>query len=107
LQAAREDRDLAVRSFMAAGHRVETMELQGRSIGREARDRMQAEAVRKSIPALIASLDHAIAAAETTLTGPLSDREGHLRSLRIDAELSRREMDHVATRRSSSPSPGI
>ena len=107
MQAAREDRDLAVRSFMAAGHRVETMELQGRSIGREARDRMQAEAVRKSIPALIASLDHAIAAAETTLTGPLSDREGHLRSLRIDAELSRREMDHVATRRSSSPSPGM
>ena len=46
-----------------------------------------------------------IAAAETILTGPLSDREGHLRSLRIDAELSRREMDHVATRRSSSPSP--
>ena len=105
MQAAREDRELALQSFMTAGHRVETMELQGRSIGREARDRMQAEAVRKSIPALIASLDHAIAAAETTLTGPLSDREGHLRSLRIDAELSRREMDHVATRRSSSPSP--
>ncbi|WP_254066587.1 MobF family relaxase [Acidisoma sp. S159] len=107
MQAAREDRELAVRSFMAAGHRVETMELQGRNLGREARDRMQAEAVRKSIPALIASLDGAIAAAETTLTGPLPDREAHLRSLRIDAELSRRGMDHVAARRSSSPSPGM
>jgi hypothetical protein len=105
LQAAREDRDLAVQSFMAAGHRVVTTELQGRSVGREARDRMQAEAVHKSIPTLIASLDRAIVAAETTLAGPLSDREAHLRSLRIDAELSRREMDHVAARRSSSPSP--
>jgi hypothetical protein len=37
MQAAREDRELAVRSFMAAGHRVETMELQGRNLGREAR----------------------------------------------------------------------
>jgi hypothetical protein len=107
LQAAREDRDLAVRSFMAAGHRVETMELEGRNLGREARDRMQAEAVRKSIPALIASLDRSIAAAETTLSAPLSDREAHLRSLRIDAELSRREMDNIAARRSSSPSPSI
>jgi hypothetical protein len=107
LQAAREDRDLAVQSFMAAGHRVETMELQGRSLGREARDRMQAEAVRKSIPALLALLDRAIVAAETTLTGPLSDQEAHLRSIRMDVELSRREMDRTASRRSASPSPSM
>jgi hypothetical protein len=106
LQAAREDREFAVRSFMAAGHRVETMELKGRSLGREARDRLQAEAVHKSIPALIASLDRAIVAAETSLTGPLSEREAHLRSIRSDAELSRREMDRVAAQRSGSPSPG-
>jgi hypothetical protein len=68
---------------------------------------MQAEAMHRSIPALIAALDRSIAAAETSLTGPLSDREAHLRSLRIDAELSRREMDRVATPRSSSPSPSV
>jgi hypothetical protein len=107
LEAAQEDREVAVRSFMASGHRMETMELQGRSLGREARNRMQADAVHKSIPALIAALDRSIAAAETSLTGPLSDREAHLRSLRIDAELSRREMDRVATPRSSSPSPSV
>jgi hypothetical protein len=107
LEAARENREVAVRSFMTAGHRMETMELRGRSLGREARDRMQAEAMHKSIPALIAALDRSIAAAETSLTGPLSDREAHLRSLRIDAELSRREMDRVATPRSSSPSPSV
>jgi hypothetical protein len=105
LQAAREDRELAVQSFMAAGHRMETMELHGRSLGRELRDRMQAEAVRKNIPALIASLDRSIAAAETTLTG-MTDREAHLRSVRVDAELSRREIDHAAAHRPVSPSPG-
>ena len=70
LQATREDRDLAVRSFMQAGHRLETTELDGRNLGREARDQIQAEAVRKSIPALLAALDRSIAATETTLTGP-------------------------------------
>ena len=107
LQAAREDREFAVQSFMAAGHRMEAMELQGRSLGREVRDRMQAEAVHKSVPALIAALDRSIAAAETSLTGPMSDREAHLRNIRIDAELSRRELDRVALRRSASPSPNV
>jgi hypothetical protein len=92
---------------MAAGHRMETMELEGRSLGREALDRMRAEAVHRSIPALIAWLDRAIAAAETSLTGPSSDCEAHLRALRVDAELARREMDRVAARQSSQPSPGL
>ena len=69
LQAAREDRELAVRAFMRTGHVLETMDLEGRNFGREVRDRLQAEAVRGSIPALIASLDRAIAASETTLVG--------------------------------------
>jgi hypothetical protein len=107
LQAAREDREFAVQSFMASGHRMEAMELQGRSLGREARDRIHAEAVHRSIPALIASLDRAIAAAETTLTGPVSEQEAHLRSVRIDAELSRREMDRLAARQPPQPSPGL
>ena len=54
MQAAREDRDLAVRSFMAAGHRVETMELQGRSLAAkpatECRPRPCAKASRHSLP---------------------------------------------------------
>ena len=105
LQAAREDRDLAVRSFMQAGHRLETTELDGRNLGREARDQIQAEAVRRSIPALLAALDRSIAATETTLTGPMSDREAHLRGIRVDTELARREIDRIAPRRSASPSP--
>jgi hypothetical protein len=107
LQAAREDREMAVQAFMQAGHRMETMAVDGRSIGRELRERMHAEAVRHSIPALIASLDRAIAATETTLTGPVFEQETHLRSLRMDAELARRNIERAAAPRSSSPSPGM
>jgi hypothetical protein len=105
LQAAREDREMAVQAFMQAGHRVETVEADGRNIGRELHERMHAEAVRHSIPTLIASLDHAIAATETTLTGPVSDQEAHLRRVRVDAELARRNIERAAPR--SSPSPGV
>ncbi len=108
LLAAREGREMAVRAFMQDGHKLETMELEGRNLGREMRDRLQAQAVRGSIPALLASLDRAIMASETSFTGSMSDRETHLRGLRVDTELARREIDRVAPRTSSSsPSPGM
>jgi hypothetical protein len=107
LQAAREDHEMAVQAFMQAGHRMETMEAEGRNIGRELRARMHAEAVRNSVPALIASLDRAITATESTLTGPVSDQEAHLRSVRVDAELARRNIERAAAPRSSPPSPGV
>jgi hypothetical protein len=107
LQAAREDRELAVQAFMQTGHTLETMDFEGRNLGRELRDRLQAEAVRGSVPALIASLDRAIAASETTLAGPMSDEEAHLRGLRVDAELARRQIESAAHPRSPSPSPGM
>jgi hypothetical protein len=52
-------------------------------------------------------LDRAIAAAETSLTGPMSDQEAHLRSVRVDAELARRGIEHVVPPRPSAPSPGM
>jgi hypothetical protein len=70
--------------------------VEGRKLSREVHDRIQAEAVRGSIPALIASLDRAIAASETTLVGSMSDEEVHLRGLRVDAELAA-GIEHVAT----------
>ncbi|MEA2772493.1 MAG: hypothetical protein QOD93_5455, partial [Acetobacteraceae bacterium] len=107
LQAVREDRETAIQTFMQTGHKLETMELEGRNLGREVRDRMQAEAIRGNIPVLLASLDRAIAAAETSLTGPMSDQEAHLRSVRVDAELARRGIEHVVPPRPSAPSPGM
>ena len=107
LQAAREDREMAIRAFMKDGHKLEAMDLDSRNLGREIRDRLQADAVRGSIPALLASLDRAIAASETTLTGPISDREAHLRALRAETELGRRQIDRASRHLSSSPSPGM
>jgi hypothetical protein len=98
LQAVREDREMAMQTFMQTGHKLETMELEGRNLGREVRDRMQAEAIRGNIPVLLASLDRAIAAAETSLTGPMSDQEAHLRGVRVDAELARRGIEHIVPR---------
>jgi hypothetical protein len=68
---------------------------------------MQAEAIHMSVSTLIAALDRSIAAAETSLTGPMSGGEAHLRNIRIDAELSRRDPDRVALRRTSAPSPEL
>ena len=104
-QAVREGREEAVRAFMREAHRVEQMEAAGVDVGREMRSRAQAEAVRGSIPALLASLDQAIQAAETSLTGPMTGQEAHLRGTRADAELARREIEQAA--RHSSPSPGM
>ena len=105
LQATREDRDKAVRAFMQDAVRVNNLEARGIDVGREMRARAQAEAVRHAIPALLASLDSAIAGAETTFTGPMSDAEAHLRGLRVDTELSRRALDEAAQKTRVTPSP--
>jgi hypothetical protein len=86
---------------------MEPMELGGRRIGREVRQRMHAEAVRNSIPTLIASLNRATATADTTLTGLFSDQEAHLRGVRVDPELARRNIERAAVPRAWSPSPKI
>ena len=104
-QAVREGREEAVRAFMREAHRVEQMEAAGIDVGRNMRFQAQAEAVRGSIPALLASLDQAIQAAETSLTRPMTGQEAHLRSTRVDAELARRGIEQAA--RHCSPSPGM
>ena len=106
-QAVREGREQAVRAFMREAHRAETLEQAGIEVGREMRLRVQAEAVRGSIPALLASLDRAIQAAETSFTGPMTGQEAHLRSVRVETELGRRDINRAANRPDSSPSPGM
>ena len=102
-QAVREGREEAVRAFMREAHRVEQMETAGIPVGREMRFRAQAETVRGSIPTLLASLDRAIQAAETSLTGPMMSQEAHLRSTRVDAEPVRRRIEQAARHCSASP----
>ena len=63
---------------MQDAHKLESMALDGRNLGRELHDRLQADAVRGSLPALLVSLDRAIVASETGLNVPLTERETHL-----------------------------
>ena len=107
VQAVREDREMAVRAFMLDAHTLETLERHGRKVGREVRERTQADEVRATIPALLSSLDRAIVAAEAGLAAEASAREAHLRGMRVEAELARRQIKRAAVRRPSSPSPGM
>ena len=106
LQTTRDDREHALRAFMEEAHRIQALEQRGVDVGREFQYRAQAEAVRGHIPALLASLDRAISSAAAPLAAPMSDRELHLRGLRVDAEHSRRELETARRLNVASPSPG-
>ncbi|UZO94698.1 MobF family relaxase [Roseomonas mucosa] len=116
LRDAREGREMAIDSFIAQSHRFQTLEAEGHNLGREVRQRLQAEAVRASLPRHIAALDEAL---RSTLAaaGPRT-AEDHLRNLRVEAEAARRRLEGAppapqpqpkpAPRpRSSSPSAGM
>ena len=94
---AREDRARAAETLMRVGHLAETMQAQGRSLGREIRMRQQADAVRQYLPKHIAALDAAIA--RNLTAGPrMSSTELHLRTVRVDAEDARRTLARILRR---------
>ena len=112
LQGAREGREMAINAFIAQSHRLQTLEADRRNVGREVRQRQQAEAIRGSLPRHIAALDEALRYNLAT-SGPRT-AEDHLRHLRVEAEVARRKLEGVMpasvapTRpRPSSPSPGM
>ncbi|MHB0671724.1 MobF family relaxase [Roseomonas mucosa] len=116
LQGAREGQERAVDAFIAQSHRFQTLDAGGRYLGREARQRLQAEAVRASLPRHIAALDEALHRNLAT-SGPRT-AEDHLRHLRIEAEVTRRKLNGVPAApelqrkpaprpRGSSPSAGM
>ena len=102
--AARRDRDQAIERAMRFDHMKDSMAAEGRSLGREVRMRLQANAVRQHIPKHIAALDAAIVRGlqEGTAT---TAREVHLRRARVEAEDARRVL--AATQRPGGPSPGL
>ena len=111
LQGAREGREAAIDAFIAQSHLLQTLEADGRNVGREMRQRQQADAVKASLPRHIASLDEALRQNLTT-AGPRA-AEDHLRHLRVEAEVARRKLDEIASPVSrlvhprSSPSAGM
>ncbi|GAV34202.1 ATP-dependent RecD-like DNA helicase [Roseomonas sp. TAS13] len=93
LRDASEGREMAIGSFIAQSHRFQSLEAEGRNLGREVRQRRQAEAVRASLPRHIAALDEALRRNLVT-AGPRT-AEDHLRHLRVEAEVARRRMEGV------------
>ncbi|MBV9750195.1 MAG: AAA family ATPase, partial [Acetobacteraceae bacterium] len=104
--SARADRARAIAALIRQSHAFETLETDGRRLGREARQRVQAEAVRHSLPKHIAALDAAIVA-NATMQVPKLERELHLRGLRVEAEVARRTIEDAAKPRRPSPGPGM
>ena len=110
LQGAREAREKAIDAFIAQSCTLQRLEADGREIGREVRQRQQAEAVRASLPRQIAALDEALRYNLAT-SGPRT-AEDSLRHLRVDAEMARRRLEGIVpasprpSRPSSSPSTG-
>lgn len=93
----RQDRQKAIDTFIRFEQRVQLLEAQGRDPGRELRLQRQAEVTRDTLPLHIAALDEALQH-QSTQRGAITPAEVHLRRLRIDAELSHREMEAAASR---------
>ena len=102
LSDIREGREKATLSFIRFQHMVETAEHQGRDLGREIREHRQAVALQAAMPRSIAALD---AALSLMRSGSATAAEEHLRRLRVETEVARREIEGVA--RPSTPSPGM
>ncbi|USQ74186.1 relaxase domain-containing protein (plasmid) [Roseomonas mucosa] len=102
LSDIREGREKATLSFIRFQHMVETAEHQGRDLGREIREHRQAVALQAAMPRSIAALD---AALSLMRGGSGTAAEEHLRRLRVETEVARREIEGVA--KPSTPSPGM
>ncbi|MHB0664170.1 MobF family relaxase [Roseomonas mucosa] len=99
LSDIREGREKATLSFIRFQHMVEMAEHQGRDLGREIREHRQAVALQAAMPRSIAALD---AALSLMRGGSATAAEEHLRRLRVETEVARREIEGVAR-----PSPGM
>ena len=92
---AREGREKVIDAFIAQSCTLQRFAEEGRDLGREARQRQQADAVRASLPRQIAALDEALRF--NLATGGARTAEDGLRTLRVDAEMARRRLDGIAT----------
>lgn len=104
LAHVQQDRERAISTFIRFEQRVQIAESRGRNPGREFKLRRQAEVIRDTLPLHIAALDEALRH-HVEHGGPIAPAEEHLRKLRIEAELRRREIEAAAARRDDITSP--
>jgi hypothetical protein len=108
LNAARQDREQAVDTFIACNHAIETAQLDNPDFGRDALRRLRAKAVNEHLSRHLAGLDHAIKlnAAEMRDAMQAFEADQHLRALRAEAGSARDGIAEAARTRKT-PTPGV
>jgi hypothetical protein len=104
LNAARHDRERAIDTFIKTHHAMEAATLADPNWGVKARERTRALAVNEQLARHLPSLDAAIQGNDCVLGETLRARgvQQHLRALRAEAEVARRQLADLAP----APTPG-
>jgi hypothetical protein len=95
-RAARRDRERAIDAFIRQGHLFQTWALAGRDVGREIRERLRAEAVRKVLARQVVALDEAIRRNGVLLRDAAQAVDAHLRAMRVETETARHDVETAA-----------
>ena len=108
LNAARQDRERAIDTFIACNHAIETAQLDNPDFGRDALRRLRAKAVNEHLSRHLAGLDHAIKlnAAEMRDAMQAFEADQHLRALRAEAGSAHDGIAEAARTRKT-PTPGV
>jgi hypothetical protein len=106
LKAARREREAAVAAFIDGSCRLEAAALAGRDLGREARSRIEAEAMKRRTERHIPALEAALARNAVELQAAAAEIDAQLAGVGTDAEAARLRFEAAAAARSSSPGPG-
>ena len=101
LNAARQNREDTVDTFIACSHAMEWAQITNPDVGREAVKRIRAEAVNEALARHLTALDHAAEQNASALRDTLKAHEAieHLRALRAEAKAAKRQIDNAAENR--------
>jgi hypothetical protein len=104
LNAARQNREDTVDTFIACSHVLESAQIQNPEFGRAAVKRIRAEAVNEALGRHLTALDHAADQNAGALRDTFQAREAieHLRALTAEAKAAKRSIDAAAA---SGPTP--
>ncbi len=94
MTAARRDREVAIDTFIACHHAMETAQLDDPDVGRKIVQRVRAQAVNDSLGRHLVALDHALQEnAALLLDGAQADKAAqHLRALQAEAAKAKADM---------------
>ncbi len=101
LNAARQNREDTVDTFIACSHAIEWAQITNPKVGREAVERIRAEAVNAALARHLTALDHAVEQNANALRDTLQAHETieHLRALLAEAKAAKRQIDVAAGNR--------